>query len=643
MMDLSQLALAQMEVIPGQPEKNLHTALRLLEQARSQGSSLVVFPELCLSGYLIGDLWEEHSFVKDCLAAGEDLIAASQGLCVVFGNVGTDPRACNEDGRLRRYNAAWLATDGMVIPNLHAGLDFIPKTLLPNYREFEETRHFYDLRRLALERKVPLESLYGPHGVNLAGKQVSLGIVLCEDGWGDDYGVHLVPCLVEQGAELVLNLSASPYTRGKNEKRERVFSKLAQQCNVPVGYVNCTGSQNNGKTFFGFDGSSAIYGGDGCVLAASPPWKNGLLTSSTNPIQNANLVEPSSLIASPWASTSEFVPEDHVTLQEVLRRYLTSASIARIVIGVSGGIDSAVSATLFAHICGPENVLLVSMPSEYNTQTTKDLSQLLAKNLGCYFAEVPIGDAVALTKTQIDGLKVTREGAEGSLQEKTLALSAFHLENVQARDRSARVLSALASAFGAVFPCNANKAETTVGYSTLFGDHGGFLAPLADLWKGEIYALGRHLNQSVYGREVIPEGIFQIKPSAELSAAQNPEKGGGDPILYGYHDRLFHAWQQSWNRASPEEILAWYSSGEIEVRLKLSRPISDWFPATEAFIEDLERWWKLFKGMGVVKRVQAPPIVALSRRAFGFDYRESILQPYFSRAYLELKVKLLSD
>jgi NAD+ synthase (glutamine-hydrolysing) len=243
-----------------------------------------------------------------------------------------------------------------------------------------------------------------------------------------------------------------------------------------------------------------------------------------------------------------------------------------------------------------------------------------------------------LTKQQIDGLAAISFAGQASL---TLSLSAFHLENVQARDRSARILSALASAFGGVFTCNANKAEATVGYSTLYGDHGGFFAPLADLWKSEVYALGAYLNQVVYARAVIPAGIFTIKPSAELSSAQNPEQGGGDPILYAYHDKLFHAWQQAWNRSGPEEILAWYAQGILETKLQLAQPISTWFPTATAFIADLERWWKLFKGMGVVKRVQAPPLVALSRRAYGFDYRESILQPYWSRDYLRMKSEIL--
>jgi len=638
---LPYLRLAQMEVVPGQPEVNLRTALRMLAQAREQGAELVAIPELCLSGYLIGDLWEERSFVADCLSAGQDLIAATSGIAAVFGNVGLELGKLGEDGRPRRYNAAYLAHNGCVVRNDATGFDFFPKTLLPNYREFEETRHFYDLRRLARERKVSLESLFSVPSIPFRdGASLALGIILCEDGWGEDYGVHLVPNMVAQGAELIINLSASPYTRNKNLKRERVFSYQARACQRPIAYVNCIGSQNNGKTYFGFDGSSTIYGCNGETLSVAKPWTEILLSASEQVVAKDAHTSVTD-VASPWATSSELEPADWDTLREVLMRYLQSAQITRVVIGASGGVDSAVSAAVFAQVCGPENVLLVSMPSAFNTASTRNLARQLATNLGCWFAEIPIGESVELTKRQIDGLTIERESPQGKIPQR-LAMTAFHLENVQARDRSARILSALASAFGGVFPSNANKAETMVGYSTLYGDHGGFMAPLADLWKGEIYALGNFLNTNIYGREVIPKGIFEIKPSAELSAAQNPEQGGGDPILYGYHDRLFHAWQQDWNRASPEEILEWYSRGEMESRLHLTRPVGDYFPDAASFIADLERWWKLFKGMGVVKRVQAPPIIALSRRAFGFDYRESILQPFWSREYLGKKAQILN-
>jgi len=634
------VGLAQMEVIPGQPVQNLQTALALVAKARDAGVQLLALPELCLSGYMIGDLWEEQSFVNDCVQAGHDLVQASQDMVLVFGNVALEPGAVGEDGRPRRYNAAWLAQNRTLVRNPWTGFDFIPKTLLPNYREFEESRHFYDLRRLALERGVNLYDLCGEHSVSIAGHAVKLGVILCEDGWGEDYGVHLVKHMASRNADLVLNLSASPYTRGKDDKRNRVFSKLASDYRTPIGYVNCIGSQNNGKTFFGFDGCSTLYNARGEIAAGAKPWCEQILTTSTTLKPSANQAAERVDTISPWASAkTELVPADVHTLVEVITRYLARARISRVVIGVSGGVDSAVSAALFTHICGPQNVLLASMPSAFNSATTKNLAHDLAQNLGCFFVEVPIGESMDLTKRQIDGLEAQSFAGQASI---TLSLSAFHLENVQARDRSSRILSALASAFGGVFTCNANKAEATVGYSTLYGDHGGFLAPLADLWKNEVYALGSYLNRDVFKREVIPVGIFSIKPSAELSTAQNPEQGGGDPILYAYHDRLFHAWQQAWRRSGPEEILTWYSQGILEAKLDLPRPISDWFPTAHEFIADLERWWNLFKGMGVVKRVQAPPIVALSRRAFGYDYRESIMAPYFSRNYFRIKAELLS-
>jgi len=181
----------------------------------------------------------------------------------------------------------------------------------------------------------------------------------------------------------------------------------------------------------------------------------------------------------------------------------------------------------------------------------------------------------------------------------------------------------------------------TVGYTTLYGDLGGYLACIADLWKGEVYALGRYLNEQVYGREVIPSGVFTVVPSAELSLAQAVDEGKGDPLNYPYHDCLFRTWVEEWNRATPEDVLDWYVGGTLEKRIGYTGSVNALFPSAAAFVADLERWWNQYQGLGVAKRIQAPPVLAVKRRAFGFDHRESQMGARYTRRYLELKKQAL--
>ena len=212
-------------------------------------------------------------------------------------------------------------------------------------------------------------------------------------------------------------------------------------------------------------------------------------------------------------------------------------------------------------------------------------------------------------------------------------------ENMQARDRSSRILSALSAAFGGILTCNANKTETTVGSGTLYGDLAGAFAATADLWKYQIYHLG-HLLNDWYESPVIPEGIFTVKPSAELSEKQDVTKGMGDPLIYEYHDYLLKSFVEPWQRLCPEDLLTWYAEGSLEAHIGCHARVQDLFPTAKAFIEDLERWWALFSGFSVAKRIQTPPILAMSRRPYGYDLRESQVTPYYTDAYLALKKKL---
>ncbi len=620
------IAVAQIEVVPGNPEHNLKTCLDTQQNAFDSGANVVVFPELCLSGYLVGDIWEERSFVQELVEMGKELASAAHHGVSCFGNVGVDETAIGEDGRPRRFNAAWVSDHGTIIHHPRFGLPFLPKTLLPNYREFEETRHFFDTRRLVLEKGLKKEDGIEPVTVYIDNKPISLGIYLCEDGWHEDYGFDVPRVLSTKGAECLVNLSGSPFTLNKEQKRHRVFAAQAATLCRPLVYVNCVGMQNNGKTLFSFDGNSSVYDRHGRVIHESPHFNPSFDVVDLRGAQPIRQVSPA-----PMARI-------HQCLKNAIGIYMRRFGLHRTVIGVSGGIDSAVSAAFFTDLLGADNVLLVNMPSRYNTDTTINLARELTDNLSTWRATISIEESVALSRKQMDGITIRRQD-----KERTLSLTPFHLENVQARDRSARILSAVACEFGAVFPSNANKSETMVGYATLYGDHAGFLAPFADLWKYQIYGLGRYLNETVFKKAVIPEGIFDVKPSAELSAAQNPDKGEGDPILYEYHDKLFEAWMQRWQRLSPEDILRFYAAGCLEAQLNLNIRLDTIFPSAAMFIDDLERWWNAFKGLGVVKRVQAPPVVAVCRRAFGFDYRESLMPPYYTRQYRVLKTALLES
>ncbi|MDB5048042.1 MAG: nadE [Fibrobacteres bacterium] len=642
------IGLAQMEVLPGEPARNGARMLELIAEARGKGIALLAFPEMCLPGYLLGDMWERPAFLRECEAWSERIVAATglpgvAPIAIVFGTVIPDWDHLGEDGRVRKYNGYIAAKDGKAIR--HPGLDrpYGIKTLLPNYREFEEPRHFHDARKLALETGRPLESLLEPFTLDLDGRECRLGVLLCEDAWEDDYVQKPFEILGRKRCDFLLNLSCSPFTQGKNEKRNRMFSRKVADLGVPLFYVNCVSLQNNGKTLYTFDGRSTAYGADGSVRTEMPAYAQDVLPVSVEwRGGKADIAAGSSGAGAeaPGNPAKRRIAEIHQALRYGAQSFLASMGQDRVVIGVSGGIDSAVAAALYREFLPPQNLLLVNMPSRFNSNTTRNLAKELAANLGCLYTEISIEESLAVTKAQLDGLEITSTDGERFA---AISLAGFVMENVQARDRSSRILAALSASFGGVFTCNANKAELTVGYSTLYGDLGGYLALLGDLWKSEVYALGRHLNEEVFRREVIPEGAFTIVPSAELSESQAVDEGKGDPLIYPYHDRLFFSWVQRWNRATAEEILAWYAAGTLNAELGLEGvDVNDLFPNAPAFIRDLERWWNLYNGIGVAKRVQAPPILAVSSRAFGFDHREALGRSFYSSRYLKLREELLA-
>lgn len=619
--------VVQMNVLPGQTSVNTRQILNSIQQARKDNIQLLIFPEMAVPGYMIGDNWERTAFLRECEDCNNKIREAACNITVVFGSVAIDWNRRNEDGRVRKYNALYVAEDARFLsPANHLPYDFVIKSLLPDYREFEETRHFYDLRKLALEEKCSVEEIISP----VITKNASLGCVLCEDAWDIDYNFSPLDILAQKNVDLFLSVSASPFTLGKNHKRIRVFSRKTVELERPMIYANCVGIQNNGKCIFTFDGSSAIYDGKGNITTIEKPFEESYLT--------CNVPLDGSAFGKKCKPVEDNIADIYRAVNYGTRRFLDACNIEKVVVGVSGGIDSAVVAAIYGRILSPDKLLLVNMPGKYNSKLTRNLASELAANIDCLYCEVPIEESCRLSMNQLDGLVSSCKSGKYA---HTIKMTDPVMENVQARDRSARILAGLAAAFGGVFTCNANKSEVTVGYTTLYGDQGGYLANIADLWKTEVYELARYINNHVYNRELIPEGSIMVTPSAELSEKQDIEKNQGDPLIYNYHDRLFKSWVESWNRTTPEDIIQWYSEGVLENKIGYNGNITSLFPSTVSFITDLEKWWNAYQGLGLAKRIQAPPILAIKKRAFGFDLRESQIGSIYTGKYIKLKDKLL--
>ena len=280
------IALVQMEVRAGRPDLNVESMLRFIERAREARAAIVAFPEMCIPGYILGDAWEIDALVEDYESWSTAIRDASRGIAVVFGNVAIDREGIGEDGRARKLNAAWVCHDGRFIER--AGLParlphgVHPKTLHPNYRFFDDDRHFYSLRKIAGETDTRVSDWMIPWEIPTGRGVVRLGVQLCEDIWHQDYRhchetLDTLKAWHRAGADLVINLSASPWTWQKNDKRNRVVREAMASAPVPFFYVNKVGAQNNGKNILVFDGDTCAYRTDGSLADRAPPWREAML------------------------------------------------------------------------------------------------------------------------------------------------------------------------------------------------------------------------------------------------------------------------------------------------------------------------------------------------------------------------------
>ena len=577
MKTLKPVRIVQFKNKSGAPLENAARMVRIIDKARKDGVGLVIFPDRAIPGLYSGFNVFNSAFVEDCDKAAKLVVASSNGISVLFGAM-----PCDKEGA--PYHQVVFAEDGHEVVS----------------EDFDETKS--------------MASKY-------SGKFyfVSPYMVECEADEPTS----------EPDAKFIVVCDRLSYERFDLLENHGGLSAMAIAANRPVFYANAVGIQDEDKLVHILRGDSAVFDARGRCVALATPFEECALTLSPSDCGGKCSMRE---VPIPDEGIGEVVE----ALRYGLREMMAQTGVRRIVIGVSGGIDSAVSTALYGSILKPEDILLVSMPGPFTSGTTRGLAHQLARNVGARFAEIPIGESVELTKRQF--AELVTDGPNGAMAG-AWSLSPAAVENVQARDRGSRILAAAAAAFGGVVSCNANKDECTVGYGTMYGDITGWLCCLGDLWKGDVYAVGRYLNDKVFKREVIPEGIFTVKPSAELSENQAVEKGLGDPLVYPYHDRLFRAWVE--DGFTPRDCLDTYLEGTFADIIGYDGDLEELFPTPAEFISDLERWWNMYRGLSVAKRLQAPPILAVGDAPFG-EEPESQGAPYYGRQYRELKEKLLS-
>lgn len=538
------IGLAQINSTVGDLRGNFEKILACYRRLAAAGAELVLAPELATTGYPPQDLVFKSRFVPQNLEAIERLHACIGGVPLLVGYVDR-----NEGRGKPFFNAAALLERGQPIRKTF-------KTLLPTYDVFDEDRYF--------------EPGSGGEVFTVAGRQV--GVTICEDIWTQDYlprplyDLELVTGLVAKGAEIIVNLSASPFSVRKLGTRREMVATLARTHQRPIVYCNVVG----GNDELVFDGGSIAFNRAGELIAQLPSF------------QTADaIVETDSTAALP-RPPADLMAELSGALSLGVRDYLAKCNFKSAVLGLSGGIDSAVVAAIAVDSLGAENVVGVSMPSPYSSRGSIDDALALARNLGIRCLQIPIGDAFAVFKAQF------KEVFAGLPEDTTE-------ENMQSRLRG-MILMALSNKFGHLLLTTGNKSELAVGYCTIYGDMAGGLAVISDVPKTLVYELARWINRV---REIIPVATIEKPPSAEL------EPGQLDQDSLPPYDVL-------------DQILQLYVEENLSGRDIIAR----------GFEEKTVRWVQRRVDLNEYKRAQAAPGIKVTSRAFGVGRRMPIAQQY---------------
>ena len=502
-MSTIRLAMAQINPTVGDLQGNTSKIIEYIKRSRNQKADIVAFPELAVTGYPPEDLVLKPQFVRDNMECVSRISAASDGIAAVFGYLDDSPDPGRDDGddftpaATRVYNAAGLAYGGNLAGVYH-------KVHLPNYGVFDEDRYF----------KPGEDSPIYP----VAG--VAVGITICEDIWYPDGPI------AEQsraGARLIVNINGSPFHAGRRAERERMLSQRAAANGVFLAYVNMVGGQDE----LVFDGASMVLGPCGQLIARASQFEEDLLVVDLD--LNDTASTPVSDLDRPQAGehrTAVYHGDGEVYAALLLgtRDYVRKCGFDRVLVAMSGGIDSSLVAAIAADALGPENVVGVSMPSRFSSEGSVLDARALAGNLGIELREISIEDGFSVF---MDALEPHFDSARWGIAE----------ENLQSRIRGILIM-ALSNKFGWLVLTTGNKSEMATGYATIYGDMAGGFAVIKDVPKLLVYKLARYRN-SLGSKPVIPQSVIEKPPSAELRPGQKDEDSLPpysvlDPILEAY-------------------------------------------------------------------------------------------------------------
>jgi NAD+ synthase (glutamine-hydrolysing) len=551
------IAMAQINATVGDLEGNIEKIRECISNVKKIKADLAIFPELAVTGYPPQDLLLENGFVRRNKELLEELINRNKDVAIVIGFV--DYRGKN------LYNAAAVFTRNKLI-----GVAY--KTLLPTYDVFDEDRYF----------KPAKEEEIKPIPVNFDGEKFKLGVEICEDLWDKNYDLKVTDLLAKRGADIIVNISASPFYAEKSFEREKLLKEKSRKNKVPIFYVNLVGGQDE----LVFDGQSLAVDSTGNLIAIGKQFDEDLIITDIDLKKRvAEKVE-----APPYHKEREMF--NAIVLG--IRDYFRKTGFKKAVVGMSGGIDSSVTTCLAVEALGKENVIGVSMPSKFSSEHSKTDAQKLAENLGICFVQFSIQDIIsAYQKTLEKPLEEIRKYVDIEKENDDSVAD----ENIQPRTRGNCLMdiSNRLKDLKMLVLNTGNKTELALGYCTLYGDMAGGIGALGDVSKIEVYKLAKYVNEEA-GREIIPNKVFLKKPSPEL------KEGQFDPFDFDVISPLVDEIIE--NRRSKQELIEMgYPKDVVEDTYRRIRNA------------EYKRW-------------QAAPCIKITPKAFGIGWKMPIVNKY---------------